>query len=56
MNPKKKFLKELMTLVGKFESETGVEINNIDFKRINITLRGAVTEETMTTKIELEMR
>jgi hypothetical protein len=57
LNPKEKFLNGLVTFVGKFEQETGVEIKNIDFKRIDDTaFLGGVTEETIITKIELEMR
>ena len=56
MNPKEKFLKEFIALVGKFENETGVEIDNIRFERINTSTKGTITEETTITKIELEMR
>jgi hypothetical protein len=56
MNPKEKFLKELVTLIRKFEQETGVEIKNIGFERINTASPGNVIEETTITKIGLEMR
>jgi hypothetical protein len=46
MNPKEKFLEEFIALVGKFENETGVEIDNIRFERINTSTRGTITEET----------
>ena len=56
MNPKERFLKEFISLVEKFENETGAEINNIGLERINTAFPGNVTEETTVTKIELEMR
>ena len=56
LNPKERFLKEFIGLVGKFENETGAEINNIGLERINTAFPGNVTEETTITKIELEMR
>jgi hypothetical protein len=56
LNPKERFLEKFITLVGKFEQETGAEIKNIGFERLNTTFPGNVTEETTITKIELEMR
>jgi hypothetical protein len=56
LNPKEKFLNGLVIFVGKFEQETGVEIKNICFERLNTAFPGGVTEETTITKIELEMR
>jgi hypothetical protein len=55
MSLKEKFINKLAELVREFESETGVEINSIEFERLNVDSGDSLVNESLITKIELKM-
>ena len=57
MNLKEQFVKRLLALVCDFEKETGVEIKNIHFKRVDTTdIGNTILDKSEIVRIELEMQ
>jgi len=55
MNLKEKFAKELLNIVNDFEKETGVNIKNINFERVNTTRVDRPFQESTISQIEMKM-
>ena len=55
MSLKEKFVDKLAEVVGEFESETGIELNSIEFERLNVDSEDSLVNESIIIKIELKM-
>ena len=56
INPKEKFKNSLLNIVSNFEEETGVEIKNIHFERINTSKLHSWLDISQIIKIQFDLK